>query len=44
MLIFDCQFKMEKWLLCKEIVSVLKYELMLIGEGVIISEDLIVNV
>lgn len=35
---------MEKWSLCKEIASVLKYELMSIGEGVIISEDLIVNV
>lgn len=34
---------MEKWSLCKEIASVLKYELMSI-EGVIISEDLIVNV
>lgn len=43
MLISDCEFKMEKWSLCKEIASVLKYELMSIG-GVIISEDLIVNV
>lgn len=44
MLISDCEFKMEKWSLCKEIASVLKYELMSIGEGVIISKDWIVNV